>query len=234
MQKLKSFMTLVGITCIPFTIFGTNLTLINAEGSPVEVVIDSTEKFSDVMQNLTSYFNDGEVQALNHPTTMTFIVANDQVVVRKKGTGRNYWTPVSSSDKKDIAYIVNTLARDSLISIASSRSSLNKAGDRIDNVHPLRFLMAIFGDEELKAGAHAIRDRGSFIWDGFLEGVIRGSTEETARNNMKVEFIQDFAREVKIDANLIIPSIQQSKWKELVNILIDRIPRANDPNRYDM
>lgn len=228
---IKSF---AGLFFLPLTLFGTNLTLIGSEGHAVEVSIDSTEKFSDVMQNLTSYFNDAGALTIDNPTTMTFIVANDEIIVRKKSNERNYAVPVSKSEKKDIAYVVNTLARDSLLSIAASRSSLNKTEDRIIHIHPLRFLMTIFSDEELKAGAHAIRDRGGMVWDGFLGGVSKSATEETAKKNMKLEFIQDFAREVKIDPQLIIGPIQQSRWKDLVNILIDKIPRANDPNRYDM
>lgn len=151
----------------------------------------------------------------------------------KKTTWRDYTSSASKQDKKDIYYIVTTLANDSLISIASSRSSLKKAGERIDYLHPLRFLMVIFTHEELKAGAHAIRDRGGLTWDGFTDGIIGSLKEESAKNNV-LQFAPDFAKKVKIDPALILPSLEKGKWSDFVNILIDKIPRAIDPNRYDM
>jgi hypothetical protein len=225
--------TLAGMICIPLTTFGTQLTLVGLDGENVEVHLDTSEKFTDIMGNLKDYYNT-DFEPIASPVTLQFVVAQDQIVVRKKDSGRNYSAPVSKSEKKDITYIVTTLARDSLVSVGLATSSLNKAGDRINNVHPLKFLMTIFADEELKACAHGIRDRGGFIWQGFLDGVIKGSSEETAKKNMKVEFIEDFAKKVKIDPALIIEPIQQSRWKDFVNLLLDKIPRSQDPNRYDM
>jgi hypothetical protein len=146
---------------------------------------------------------------------------------------REYEIPVSKSEKKDLAYILKTLAYDSLISIAASRSSIKKAGERIDHFHPFRFLMTIFTDEELKACVHAIRDRGGLPLNGFMDGITGSLKEESSKKNV-LQYTSDFARKVKIDEALILPSLQQEKWKEFVNILIDKIPREIDPNRYDM
>ncbi len=217
-----------GIGCFPSTMVGMNLTLINSEGAPIEVAINSSDKFSDIMTSLAGYFGE------NGTASMTMLVANEEVMIRKKTHYRDYWTPVTKAEKKELYYIVKTLARDSLPSIGLSNSSLNKAGDKIVHLHPLNFLKTIFEDEEMKAYAHAIRDRGGLIWSGFMGGVSKSSDQETARNNIKEEFIEDFAMILKIDVNLIIPPIQKSNWKDLVNVLIDKIPRANDPNRYDM
>lgn len=155
---------------------------------------------------------------------------------KKGGNARNYYKPVSPSEQKDIRYIVTTLAQNTLASITSSRSSLKKAGDRIDRVHPLRFLSVVFSDEELKAGIHAIRDRNGFgkIWDEFSSGLIGSLREEAAAQNLTVEIIQDFANTIGINVHLILAPIQESRWKDFINILIDSVPRANDPNRYNM
>lgn len=220
--------TAAGISCFPSSMIGMNLTLINSEGAPIEVAIESSDKFSDVLASLAGYYGD------NGAASMTMLVVNDEVMVRKKGTWRDYWAPVTKAEKKELYYIVKTLARDSLISIGTSKSSINKAGDKIEHLHPLNFLKTIFEDEEMKAYAHAIRDRGGLVWSGFMGGVTRSSDEETAHGNMKDEFIEDFAKILKIDAKLIIPHIKKSKWKELVISLIENIPRENDPNRYDM
>lgn len=146
---------------------------------------------------------------------------------------RNYLIPMTDKEKKDLKYIIMTLGHKSLVKIGLLSSTLKKAGDRIDNLHPLRFLMGIFTDEEMTAAMFNIKDR-KFCWEGFMDGVRRGMTEETARNNVLIEQIQDFSQIVKVDFNLIYPPIQQSKWDELVLILIANVPRNGKQDRYDM
>ncbi|WP_068470982.1 hypothetical protein [Candidatus Protochlamydia phocaeensis] len=240
------FGALAIFSSVPHFGFSANLTLIDASGQSTEVYIDPSDRFQDVMQFVGNYFQEGvesdEEVALpicytglnQEPTALTFIVSNSDITIRKKSAGRNYSQPVSKQEKKDIAYIVNTLAKESLISIANAKSSLKKAGERIDHVHPLRFLMTIFTDEELKAGVHAIRGRTSWIADEFFSGIVGSLSEEASKQNLKPEFIQDFAGQVNISTALILPPIQQARWKDFVNVLIDNIPRSNDPNRYNM
>jgi hypothetical protein len=152
-----------------------------------------------------------------------------------KKAARNYMVPVSSSEKEKMRYIIKTLGYESIVKITSETSNLKKVGKQINHLHPLRFLMTIFTDEELKAGIHAIRGRSiSWIWSNFLDGIKGSLSEETANQNMRIEYIQDFANSVGINIQLILPSLQNGKWEEFVNILIDNIPRKTDPNRYDM
>jgi hypothetical protein len=150
----------------------------------------------------------------------------------KNNPFRDYNVPVTKSEKDDLTHIVHTLARSSLAKLGTSKSSLKKVGDRIDHLHPLRFLTIIFTDEELKADIRVIRTR-SWVWDTFFEGLADSLQEESKNNNILPEYIEDFSKNVGIDPNLITPSIQARKWKELVNILIDKVPRSGDPGRYE-
>lgn len=198
---------------------------------------DSEDKFVDIVQ----YFfagNSGPCSEHNSLQYMTMEVTVDQnhILVRatkKQSFTRDYNIPVTAAEKADLAYIANTLGQSSLAGIATSKSSLKKAGDRIDHLHPLRFLMTIFTDEELKADISAIRSRG-WIWDKFFDGLEGSLREESKKDNIRQEFITDFAHVVGINASLIEPAIQEKKWKEFVDILIDVIPRAGNPGRYNM
>ena len=209
--------------------------LLNAEGDCLDVYIDSKGQFEDIIDSIGEYFQClDEIPGQQSNSIFTLMVTNDRVTVRKKAAFRDYYAPVTKQEKKDIHYIVTSLAYDSLISLGASKSSLKKAGDRIEQLHPFKFLSTIFTDEELKAGIHAIRGRTAWVWDEFIGGFVRGFKEETAKKNMIGEYIQDFSSLVGIDPALLLPSIQAGKWKELVNILIDTIPRDNDPNRYNL
>src|SRR5262245_8490538 len=66
------------------------------------------------------------------------------------GYPRNYNAEITREEKSDIRFIITSLANKSLISIGIAKPDLEAAGDRIEHIHPLRFLMAVFTDEELK------------------------------------------------------------------------------------
>lgn len=225
---MKKFALLVLL--LPMALLSKEMTLLHSTGESYSFEIDEADPFLDVVERIQTHYQNLE----SKNDFLNFEVSTAGITVRsKKTTWRDYSHSVSKQDKKDIHYIITTLANDSLISIGTSRSSLKKAGERIDYLHPFRFLMAIFTDEELKAGAHAIRDRGGWTWDGFTDGIIGSLKEESARNNV-LEFVPDFAHKVKIDSSLILPLLEKGKWQEFVNILIDKIPRSINPNRYDM
>ena len=220
------------------------LTLINSMGESTSLDVSETEQFSAVLDRIQSFYDENlaleasqtstnEGSSIGNPN-FDFEMSAAGITLRAKQTvRRDYETAVTEPEKKDLTYIVTSLANDSLISLGTSKSSLKKAGDRIDHIHPFRFLMTVFTDEKLKAGAHAIRDRGGWVWEGFIDGLTGSLKEEAARLNL-LQFAPDFAQKVKIDLALILPSLEQGKMTEFVNVLIDKIPREINPNRYDM
>lgn len=211
------------------------------------IPVDSDSKFVDVMQQIVAYSESEEDRKNQDENDSLSVVHSNRwadwnyscsyggVAVAKKveKKWRDYAVPVSKSEKSDIAYIVKTLAYDSLISIGRQRSDLKKAGDRIDHIHPFRFLMTVFQDEELKVGVAAIRQQISWVKDGFFDGLIESLKEEASRDNL-LPHINDFAKRVKISSNSLDSLLSKGSHKEFVDYLIDNIPRQNDPNRYNM
>lgn len=195
--------------------------------------LQTDDRLADVLEYAQSFFS-SEDQSNASSLQYQLTVSKSAVTLSPKKSWRDYNASVSKQEKQDISYIVNTLSKASIISLGTSRSSLKKAGDRIDHVHPLRFLMTVFCNEELKAGIAGIRSRGAWIWDEFVSGLTGSLGEEAQRNNLKSEFISDFARRVNIDVRQITPALEQGQWKTFINILIDQIPRQNDPNRYNI
>ncbi len=146
---------------------------------------------------------------------------------------RNYNIEISPMEMEYIYFIISTLGNKSLAKIWKEESSLKKAGDRIDHIHPLKFLMAIFTDEDLKVAIANLRE-SHWVWGKFKNGLYDSLSDELANDNMPFEYIQDFADTLGIDMMLILPSISQSNWDELLSILIKNVPREGDPTRYDM
>jgi hypothetical protein len=251
MKRIK--LVLFGLLLIsgwhPQAVLSETITLVNSSGDSVSLEIEENALFLEVLDQIHSYFQEdifvkGDDQDLEFPPVtseqitqriqeLDFTISHAGVMLRAKQLNRDYKIPVDKEERKDIAFIVNTLSKESLIDIGRARSTLKRAGSRIDHLHPFRFLMVVFGDEELKAGAHAIRDRGGWIWSGFLDGIM-GSLKEEAKNKNLLQFTSDFADHVKIDSELILPSLKDGNWRKFVDILIDEIPRKIDPNRYKM
>lgn len=150
----------------------------------------------------------------------------------KKSSKRNYYASLTSEEKSDIYHIVKTLANESLIKIKKMESSLVKAGDRINHIHPLKFLGYIFSEEELIICMHNLQGR-RWVWKRFLGDTIDVIEEEAGRENI-LSFVVEFAEKINLDLNLILPSIKEERWAKFIDILIDKVPRKGQPDRYKL
>lgn len=209
----------------------------STSGQSQVVVVNPEDSFVSVIQQLESIVCDSNESGRANDFWIDFSKARptDDLAIKKvKNTKivRSYEAGISRSEKAEIAYIVNTLAKASLPEIIAKKSSLKKAGTKVDHVHPLHFAGSIFADEELKAGVHAIRGRVSWIWNGFMDGLATSLKEESANNNLKTEYIQDFCNKLGIPIELVLPSLTAHRWQEFVDILIGNIPREGNRDRY--
>ncbi len=146
---------------------------------------------------------------------------------------RKYEYKVTDEEKEHVSFIICTLGFKSLPKVWSERSSLKHRGDKIDHLHPLRMLLCIFTDEEMKAAMGNLQGR-SFVWSEFKKGLFDSLEGETKKGNMTPKYIEDFAKKVQIDSHLIIRTLEQERWDEFISLLIKHVPRAGNPKRYDM
>jgi len=148
------------------------------------------------------------------------------------GHPRDYYCLVTAEEKSDLYFIVTTLANKSLVALAMARSELEGAGDRIEHIHPLRFLHTIFTDEELKVAIKNTRSRG-WVWNNFMSGLKSSFYTEYEIGNIREEHILDFCSQVKIDPRIIEPAVQRQEWDQFVDLLIRHVPREGGSGRYD-
>jgi hypothetical protein len=150
----------------------------------------------------------------------------------KTATTRNYNSNVTASEKENIRFIIRSLAKYNWAQLAKEESSLKRAGDKINHVHPLRFLQTVFTDEELKVGIYVIRNK-SLVWGEYYDGLKKSLNEESDSNNF-LQFLPDFASKVGVNLQAILPFAQTRQWNALIEVLIQSIPRQGNPDRYDM
>lgn len=205
-------------------------------GSSITLEIDPHQTFYEVLDSIEMQIQEieGIIPEMSSPILIDYMqVQAVPCSNRATSTPRNYAEPASAADKADIRFIVTSLATKSWAQLLGQRSSLNKAGDRVDHVHPLRFVQVIFTDDEMNGCLHSIRDR-SLVWKKFFSGLAGSLDEESARNNMRPEFIQDFAASLKIDPSLFMGLLQQKRWSDFIDVLLKTIPRSGNPGRYEM
>jgi len=148
------------------------------------------------------------------------------------GHPRDYAREVTSREKETIRYIITTLANHSIIALNFVRGDLEQAGASIHHIHPLKFLMTIFSDEELKVSIRHVRGK-SLVWSQFLGGIKQRFTDEIAAGNLTQEQIDDFCKKLSISPDMVCPSIQSRHWEGLIDALITHVPRKGEYRRYD-
>lgn len=150
-------------------------------------------------------------------------------------TTRNYHPAPSQSQQNDIYKIISTLPKNPA-TLAAESGEMKRAGKRIENVHPFRFLQHIFTNEELKAAVATIEKTKSGPlgkpWREFLGGLEKSLKEEAAKDNL-TPFIAEFAASVKVNPDEVHAVISKSDWKGLVKVML-KIPRQGNPDRYKM
>ena len=214
----------------------------NSTGESYVLEVDRNEAFFDVISLIDRLKSDegfsdndnADVEAF-HSFKISIpaksFLKNEIFSKKIRTIPRNYLSGITSAECGDIALIIKTLANNSLTKIKSAESSLKKAGDRIDHVHPLQFLACIFTNEELKVCMRNLQGR-SWVWKDFLKGVVETLSAENSRENV-LPFLADFASRVKVDVNALIPIAQAGRWERFVNMLIDTVPREGGGDRYN-
>ncbi len=146
---------------------------------------------------------------------------------------RSYENKTTQSEKDDMYFIMKSLATKSIPWLMKNKSKLSAAGNRIDSVHPLRFLETVFTEEELKVYLHNIRKRSGFTWSEYLNGIKGSLEDECLIGNLTNEMLLDFASNVNVDYSILEPLARQEKWEDLIKTLIVYVPREGDSGRYD-
>lgn len=146
---------------------------------------------------------------------------------------RVYDREPSWQDRSDVHYVVNNLAERKWYWLLAHMGEMKRAGDRIEPLHPLRFLQVVFTDEKLKSSIRNISSKGGRFWNELMGGLKRSLSEEQGKGNITTKQVNEFAKAVGIEPLLISGAITASRWDDFVALLIQHVPNQNDGNRID-
>lgn len=202
------------------------------DGSTFSFNVEPQESFINVIEAIKQHENSLSETQVFIAISPNQITATTGYAV--KGKPRNFWTPLTAKEKEDITYILRTLANETLLKVNSSKAALKKAGDRIDHIHPLRFLTFIFSNDEMIVCMRNLQGR-TWVWSEFLEGTVESLKNEYGIGNILDEHVQELIRQAKVpDPGAIHSLVHSQSWGSLINTLISVVPRQTEGNRYDM
>lgn len=128
--------------------------------------------------------------------------------------------PVTGEEKNKIGTILITMSENSVFQLLFERKFLERLGQEVHHVHPIRFLGTIFSDPRLVNCMYVIRMSG-FKWGGFMDGISERLRGEIRAGNVNI-YIPGFAEQLNIRAEDIQPYINQRDIEGLVLFLMDR------------
>jgi len=136
-----------------------------------------------------------------------------------------YGLPIHLWEKKIIEKIVTSLAEKTLPQLLIERKEMEKRGDQVRHVHPLRFMGIVFSDSYLKSCLPQFRNQ-AFKWSNFINGFADRMREELAKNNL-LQHIDGFADYLSADANKIKELINKGQFEEVIVYLIENMIHLN-------
>lgn len=151
-----------------------------------------------------------------------------------KPEARDYWKELEDSERSMIREQVIEIANSSLARLLWLKSHLEGIEAQINHVHPLRYLLYCFEEEETKVAMRNVRKRGGFVWHELDKRISHSLRQEKEAGNLKMDQIQDMAKELGIDWKPLVTPVDACDAGALMSKLIELVPRKGDYRRYDM
>lgn len=239
MNKQLSKMTFALLTfCQP--LLAEEIVIRATTGENIILDVSAEESFAEVMHRIHHYADQHQEIALAYADENTnsegyLIMLADLWKKKDKGGGnkgpvtqpREYNVPVTPEEKEHITYIVTTLAQTSLTSLPGKRGDLKDRGAKVAHLHPLRFLGTIMEDEQLKGNFRAALDR-TLVKGEFRGNLTDSLAQEYRANNMKSEYVADFASALSLNYNQLWSAVQNKKWNDFLEVLVKSIGKNGD------
>jgi hypothetical protein len=141
-------------------------------------------------------------------------------VVNTLSSGINHYAelPLRYAEMKIISRIIRTMAEKNVFRLLLEKKKMERDGEKIEHVHPMKFLGFIFEDPHLRHCMQAIK-KSYFKWNGFMEGLSERMKEESERNNLAA-YVPGFAKAVETNPDDVMRYIRKHDWDGLVRSLL--------------
>ncbi len=122
--------------------------------------------------------------------------------------------PLTEEDKKIIRQIVTTMAEKNFLQLFLEKKSLERKGDQIQPVHPLRFAGYVLTDPVLRRSMRLV-SQSRVKWNGFLDGYEKRLKEEKHAGTLDC-YVPGLADLLEVDRSIIQRYINQENYSGLI------------------
>lgn len=126
----------------------------------------------------------------------------------------------TKEQKTHIHEIISTLGTQGKMSLLWQQSHLRELGDKIKDVHPLKFIAIIITDPYLKNCIGAVW-QDYFKRNGFLEDLIPSINREMEKGKFQI-YIPNFAQEVGVNPDHLQKFIVTKDWENFIALLTQK------------
>ena len=135
-----------------------------------------------------------------------------------------YQLPISADDQHNIAKLIKKMADSGYWELLKKKGEMDKLGDRIMPLHPMRFLGFIFSNPSLKKRMPKIMDatlkrRGFLNGHGNREGFAQRMTKEAQNQNL-MQYLPGFSQAIGVTQSSIEPYFHRHDWEGLLRFLM--------------
>ncbi len=137
---------------------------------------------------------------------------------------RPYFKDLNTAEKGHISYIVTTLATTYQPILLLKMGKLERAGEKIRHVHPLRFFHHVFTNQELTQHLKTMKG-SSMVWSSFWSQFKESLIKEATEGEMTTAIAQDFAKKVASEG--VASPIEQRDWDAMIHLLLSKRTSAS-------
>jgi hypothetical protein len=149
------------------------------------------------------------------PPAMASIVKKPPV----KSTETAYKDLVCTDEHRACIHeLITTMAEHGKLALLFKQNHLKGIGDRISDVHPMKFLEVIFSDPQLKGCMTTIWG-DYFKRNGFMEGLGPSLSREMEKGKL-MQYLSDFGTAIHVPAEQMKIYFEYMDWDNLVLFLI--------------
>jgi hypothetical protein len=117
-----------------------------------------------------------------------------------------------------IQELISTMAETNLVALYFKENHMKALGDRVNEVHPLKFLAVIFSNSYLKSCMNVIWD-STIKRNEFVNGLAGSLNREMEKGRLYVH-LEAFAADVNLPHETVRPFFDAQDWGNLVLFLI--------------
>ena len=130
---------------------------------------------------------------------------------------------LTNEDVENITFIIISLGEQGKLSLLVNKTELQRRGELIQGVHPLKFLTVVFKDRHLKKFCMPEILNDYYKKKNFLDGLGSNMTKEAQKGKIQ-KYMPDFLNEINLNSqhmNNLLKFVEARNWEEFVRYIIN-------------